>query len=80
LAARATLADFAASGAIQLEPPSDAWWHRLLQRWRDGEQLLLVQREMVTRAWSNSGRPSDWTPPDIEAQLEREAIQAEGVP
>jgi hypothetical protein len=71
---------FIASGKIEFDQPSDGWWHRLMQRWRDGEQLLLVQREMVTRAWANAGRPSDWTPPDIESQLEREAIQAEGAP
>jgi hypothetical protein len=62
------------------EPNPDHWWQSMITRWRAGENLLHVQREMATRAWINAKRPSDWTPPDVEAQLEREAIQAEGAP
>jgi hypothetical protein len=65
-----------ASAAI-LEPPSDEWWQRLSARWRNGEPLLIVQMQMVTQAWINAHRPPDWTPPDEEARLEREAIQNE---
>jgi hypothetical protein len=49
-------------------------------RWRDGEKLLLIQQQMATQAWINDGRPADWTPPDVEAQLERAAIQNEDAP
>jgi hypothetical protein len=79
-AAKAAVKRFIETGKIDLEPPSDDWWHRLIARWRDGERLLLIQQTMVTQAWVNAGRPADWTPPDVEARLEREAIQAEAGP
>jgi len=69
---------FIASGKALLEPPGDAWWHRLITRWRAGDPLLLIQMQMVTQAWVNAGRPRDWMPPDEEDRLEREAIQGEG--
>jgi len=71
---------FIANGklVLQLEPPSDFWWQALITRWRNGDKLLLIQQKMATDAWVNAHRPADWTPPDEEARLEREAIQGEG--
>ena|SRR6267378_5087019 len=69
--------NFLEASAAILEPPSDEWWQRLIVRWRQREPLLLVQVQMVTEAWITAHRPSDWTPPDEEARLEREAIQGE---
>ena len=68
---------FVAAAAEILDPPSDDWWHRLIVRWRNGESLLLVQMQMATEGWIAAHRPPDWIPPDEEARLEREAIQAE---
>jgi hypothetical protein len=79
-AAKASAKAFVQSGKSLLDPPSDAWWQRLIARWRDGEKLLLIQQQMATQAWINAGRPANWTPPDIEAQLERAAIQSEDAP
>jgi hypothetical protein len=69
---------FIESGKNLLEPPSDDWWHKLITRWRNGEKLLLIQMQMTTEAWINAHRPVEWTSPDEEARLEREAIQGEG--
>jgi hypothetical protein len=66
------------TAGVPFEAPSDEWWHKLITRWRAGEQLLLVQTAMATQAWINAHRPHEWTPPDIEAIEERLAIQAEG--
>jgi len=65
------------SAIADLEPNPDAWWQSIITGWRNGEQLAWAQMEMATEAWINAHRPSDWTPPDVEAQLEREAIQNE---
>lgn len=66
----------------------DAWWHKLIQRWHDGEVLLPIQQSAARSAWLKSGSPSEWAPPHPsahvesesarEAALEREAIQSEG--
>jgi hypothetical protein len=77
-AAKEKVREFIASGKIEFEPPSDAWWQRLITRSRNGEKLLLIQQQMATQAWINAKRPRDWTPPDVEALEERAAIQAEG--
>jgi hypothetical protein len=66
--------------AQDFEPNPDHWWKTIITRWRDGGKLLVIQQQMATQAWINAGRPADWTPPDIEAQLERAAIQAEDLP
>ncbi|HWW29926.1 MAG TPA: hypothetical protein VNY80_07940 [Steroidobacteraceae bacterium] len=58
----------------------DDWWHALITIWRRGESLVWMQMVNATLAWEHSGRPAEWIPPNIEAQLEREAIQAEGAP
>jgi hypothetical protein len=55
----------------------DDWWHRLIERQRAGEELAYMQLVNSRLAWEKAGRPPDWTPPDIEAKLERAAIQAE---
>lgn len=77
-AAKAKVKAFIASGQSPFEPPSDEWWHRLIYRWRSGEKLLLIQQQMATHAWINAHRPDEWMPPNVEAELERTAIQAEG--
>ncbi len=59
------------------EDPDD-WWHRIIGRWRLGESLEYAQIVNAKLAWERAGKPSEWTPPDAEAQLERAAIQAEG--
>lgn len=66
------------TGRDVLEPPSDDWWQHLIERWRAGEKLLLIQQVMARNAWINAGRPVDWMLPDLEAAAERAAIQAEG--
>jgi hypothetical protein len=68
---------FIESGKSLLEPPSDDWWHKLITRWRNGEKLLLIQEQMATQAWLNAREPPEWIPPDIEASIERAAIQSE---
>jgi len=56
----------------------DDWWHRIIGRWRLGESLEYAQIVNAKLAWERAGKPAEWTPPDLEAQLERAAIQAEG--
>lgn len=55
----------------------DEWWHRIIGRWRLGEPLEYAQTVNAKLAWERAGRPAEWIPPDEEARLEREAIQAE---
>src|SRR5207302_9545625 len=62
--------------SMRPEDPDD-WWHRIIGRWRLGESLEYAQTVNAKLAWERAGKPSDWTPPDVEAQLEREAIQNE---
>jgi len=59
----------------------DDWWHKLMIRWRAGEQLAWMQMVNTRLAWEKSGRPQEWAPPgtpDAELIAERSAIQAEG--
>jgi hypothetical protein len=60
----------------------DDWWHRLVERWRDGEVLCYAQQRAAAMAWVKAGKPSEWAPPievdDREAEEERLAIQGEG--
>ena len=60
----------------------DDWWHKLIERWRAGEQLVWMQMVNAKLAWENSGRPPEWTPPGVDAEweAERAAIQSEGQP
>ena len=50
-------------------PPSDSWWHALITRWRNGEELLEIQRTNAVRAWKAAGKPADWAPPKIPKGL-----------
>lgn len=66
--------------AYRQDPDPDAWWHRIIERWRNGEELVWMQMVNAKLAWQNSGRPAEWTPPNVEAIEERRAIEAEADP
>jgi len=64
-----------------IDPDSpDAWWQSIIacMSTKEGHHLLRCQREFAANAWIAAHRPPEWTPPDEEARIEREAIQAEG--
>jgi hypothetical protein len=53
----------------------DAWWHKLIQRWHDGEVLLPIQQSAARSAWLKSGSPSEWAPPHPSAHVESESAR-----
>jgi hypothetical protein len=61
--------------------PND-WWQAVMHRWRNGDELTYMQLVNARISWEKSGRPVEHAPPgvDVEAELERAAIQGEDLP